>query len=316
VTTPSNSSAELVRIKSRPRSAVMLHHRGSGRSTASSDDGGQRSNSSAALDLCYSASSDDEVQSLVGGGAEDSPLPLEFRTSPPEGAHRPTRSLSPPPKLFLADHHHHQHNQHESLPLSLSSSSLSALRTSPFGAAFNATQQQQQQQQHGESAALAVANGNAGSPRKRHRHTHHRSHSHGHHMQQRPCLDFEKMQQVSRPHSVHKHTTFFLFFFFSLSSSFHSSFSFTVAVQCALLRSVVTLYLFMYFPELSGEWRQANYFLRQEKANNSFLFSYSLLISIREWRREERRGMTRQLRHTVTTSYVTDGRFFFPSLFL
>ena len=82
-------------------------------------------------------------------------------------------------------------------------------------------------------------------------------------------------------------------------------------MQCALLRSVVTLYLFMYFPELSGEWRQANYFLRQEKANNSFLFSYSLLISIREWRREERRGMTRQLRHTVTTSYVTDGRFFF-----
>ena len=25
--------------------------------------------------------------------------------------------------------------------------------------------------------------------------------------------------------------------------------------------------------------------------------------------------MTRQLRHTVTTSYVTDGRFFFPSFF-
>ena len=272
MTTPSNSSAELVRIKSRPRSAVMLHHRGSGRSTASPYDGGQRSNSSAALDLCYSASSDDEVQSLVGGGAEDSPLPLEFRTSPPEGAHRPTRSLSPPPKLFLADHHHHHHHQHESLPQSLSSSSLSALRTSPFGAAFNATQQQQQQ--HGESAALAVANGNAGSPRKRHRHTHHRSHSHGHHMQQRPCLDFEKMQQVSRPHSVHKHTTF-LFFFFSLSSSCHSSFSFTVAVQCALLRSVVTLYLFMYFPELPGEWRQANYFLRQEKP--TILFSFLIL---------------------------------------
>jgi hypothetical protein len=48
---------------------------------------------------------------------------------------------------------------------------------------------------HAEPAALSVANGNnIGSPRKRHRHAH-RSH---HHIQ-RPCLDFEKMQQVSLP---------------------------------------------------------------------------------------------------------------------
>lgn len=237
-----------------------MHHRG-GRSTASPDDG-QRSNSSATLDLCYSASSDDEVQSLVGGGAEDSPLPLEFRTSPPEGAHRPTRSLSPPPKLFLADHHH------ESLPQSLSSSSLSALRTSPFGAAFNASQQQQ----HGESAALAVANGNAGSPRKRHRHTHHRSHSHGHHMQQRPCLDFEKMQQVSRPHSVrfffNHHLVILLLLHFPLPLR-------CTALCCGLL--FVTLYLFMYFfvvlPELPVAPSQLCFTPR--KANNSFLLFFS-----------------------------------------
>ena len=59
-----------------------------------------------------------EVQELLIAGAaaptaasHDSPLPLEFRTSPPEGAHRPTRSLSPPlPKLFLADHQQHINN--------------------------------------------------------------------------------------------------------------------------------------------------------------------------------------------------------------
>ena len=116
----------------------------------------ERSISSVAFDC--SASSDDEVQSLVG--AQDSPLPLEFRTSPPEGAHRPTRSLSPPPKFFLAD-------QDMAAPTAM----LSASEPPP--------------------AALTVANGNnTGSPRKRHRH---RSH---HHIQ-RPCLDFEKMQQVS-----------------------------------------------------------------------------------------------------------------------
>ena len=206
------AAAELVRIKSRPRSAVMLpQHQHNHRS---GDEQQLRSNSSTALDLCYSASSDDEVQSLVGG-AEDSPLPLEFRTSPPEGAHRPTRSLSPPPKLFLTDHHQHDNSSSSSLS---SLSSLSTLRSSgPGTAAFNAAANQQQ---HGEisSVALAVANGNAvGSPRKRHRHTHHRSHSHGHHHMkremQRPCLDFEKMQQVSLfPYLSTPH--FFLFFIF------------------------------------------------------------------------------------------------------
>lgn len=156
--TPNGSSSE--RIKTRPRSAVMLqHHHSTGL------EGGEmmtteRSMSSVAFDC--SASSDDEVQSLVG--AQDSPLPLEFRTSPPEGAHRPTRSLSPPPKFFLAD-------QDMAAPTA-ASAAATASEPSP--------------------AALSVANGNnTGSPRKRHRHAH-RSH---HHIQ-RPCLDFEKMQQM------------------------------------------------------------------------------------------------------------------------
>ena len=144
-----------MRIRTRPRSAVY---------PSVTFDGPEERSSSAAVD-CYLASSDDEVQALVGGGsgggggggggAHNSPLPLEFRTSPPEGAHRPTRSLSPPPKLFLADTDH-----------------LSTSTCEP------------------PQVALAVANGNAVSLRKRHRHTH-RPHN-----IQRPCLDFEKMQQV------------------------------------------------------------------------------------------------------------------------
>lgn len=128
-------------------------------------DGGQseRSASSSAASAGLDCSSDDEVQSLVGfsgSAAVDSPLPLEFRSSPPEGAHRPTRSLSPPPKFFLADQ-------------DMAAAPSSAMLAAP-------------------APTLSVANGN-GSPRKRHRHHAHRHH---HHMQQRPCLDFEKMQQV------------------------------------------------------------------------------------------------------------------------
>ncbi|XP_069686464.1 uncharacterized protein Reph isoform X2 [Periplaneta americana] len=84
-----------------------------------------------------SGSSDEEVQGLLAAMA----TPVQFRTSPPLDAHKPGRSLSPPPKLFH------------------------------YGG-------------HAAAAALEV------SPRKRHRHT-----PRAHHIQ-RPCLDFEKMQQL------------------------------------------------------------------------------------------------------------------------
>lgn len=100
----------------------------------SSDDSGRSSSqnifSSAGMrrsDLS-SGSSDEEVQGLLA-------TPVQFRTSPPRGAHRPGRSFSPPPKLFH------------------------------------------------------YATGQDSSPRKRHRHA-------TPHAIQRPCLDFEKMQQV------------------------------------------------------------------------------------------------------------------------
>ncbi|PNF16747.1 hypothetical protein B7P43_G00860 [Cryptotermes secundus] len=89
-----------------------------------------------------SSSSDEEVQGLLAAMA----TPVQFRTSPPLDAHKPGRSLSPPPKLFH------------------------------YGGHASAT------------TALEV------SPRKRHRHTPRAQHI------QRPCLDFEKMRQVSDNH--------------------------------------------------------------------------------------------------------------------
>lgn len=148
----SAGSAELARaVRTRPRSAVL----------------GVRQANEASNPIDCSASSDDEVQSLVANSPK-SPLPLEFRTSPPEGAHRPTRSLSPPPKLFLADED--EQDADEELD-----------------------------EEDGGGAGGPVGTATA-SPRKRHRH-------HLHRAQkplpiQRPCLDFEKMQQVNSAHVI------------------------------------------------------------------------------------------------------------------
>ena len=160
-----SSASDLIRIKTRPRSAFFASAQ-----CAASDWLEVERSSSTALDH-YSVSSDDEVTALIGS-AHGSPLPLEFRTSPPEGAHRPTRSLSPPPKLFVADA--------EQLTESRNSAGVITAAAAPTTTATAAP-----------VTALSVANGNTVSPRKRHRHAH-RPHN-----IQRPCLDFEKMQQVS-----------------------------------------------------------------------------------------------------------------------
>ncbi|XP_034946532.1 lateral signaling target protein 2 homolog [Chelonus insularis] len=120
-----------------------------------------------------SGSSDEEVQGLLGSNSTSViSQPVQFRTSPPVDAHKPGRSLSPPPKLFHAStrdprppprprsrprhhshfyhHHHHHHHHHHYVDTDMDS--LSAC-----------------------------------SPRKRHRPPH---------RQPRPCLDFEKMQQL------------------------------------------------------------------------------------------------------------------------
>ncbi|XP_074099710.1 uncharacterized protein LOC141527884 isoform X1 [Cotesia typhae] len=121
-----------------------------------------------------SGSSDEEVQGLLGANVISQPV--QFRSSPPVDAHKPGRSQSPPPKLFHAAkapprprsrprhhhlyHHHHHHYQHQH-------------------------QHHHYQQQY--SVEMDVGELSACSPRKRHRPPH---------RQPRPCLDFEKMQQL------------------------------------------------------------------------------------------------------------------------
>ncbi|XP_057334487.1 protein disconnected-like [Microplitis mediator] len=132
-----------------------------------------------------SGSSDEEVQGLLDDSSALS-QPVQFRTSPPVDAHKPGRSQSPPPKLFHAStretrppprprsrprhhhlyhlhHHHHHHHHHQQ----------------------HHFQQPQQQQQF--NVEMDIGELSACSPRKRHRPPH---------RQPRPCLDFEKMQQL------------------------------------------------------------------------------------------------------------------------
>ncbi|XP_011312774.1 uncharacterized protein Reph [Fopius arisanus] len=128
--------------------------------------------SRAGMEPTGSGSSDEEVQGLLGSSRSNGSIisqPVQFRTSPPIDAHKPGRSLSPPPKLFHAStrdprppprprsrprHHPHlyHHYYHHHYQIETDVDSLSAC-----------------------------------SPRKRHRPPH---------RQPRPCLDFEKMQQL------------------------------------------------------------------------------------------------------------------------
>ncbi|XP_050726595.1 SH3 and multiple ankyrin repeat domains protein 1-like isoform X2 [Eriocheir sinensis] len=120
----------------------------------------------ARVSLTDSGSSDEEVCGLTTGPRP----PVQFRTSPPLEAHKPLRSVSPPTKV-----------------LSLANSGREGMSSVGGGET---------------SGSPGVAAGNDGgttrtesgpraaSPRKRHRQTPRP------HQMHRPCLDFEKMQQL------------------------------------------------------------------------------------------------------------------------
>ncbi|XP_042208806.1 barH-like 2 homeobox protein isoform X3 [Homarus americanus] len=121
----------------------------------------------ARLSLTDSGSSDEEVCVLTTGSRP----PVQFRTSPPLEAHKPLRSVSPPTKMLsLAS------SGREGL---LSTSGAGETSGSPGGAG-------------GSEGGTPRAEGGAraASPRKRHRQTPRP------HQMHRPCLDFEKMQQM------------------------------------------------------------------------------------------------------------------------
>ena len=103
------------------------------------------------------------------------PKPVEFSTSPPEDVHRPRRSLSPPPKLF----------GFKSQEQTVGAAVAAEARLGNFSSSL------------GDLSSLAALECDLAdrkgkktmSPRKRSRTTRVQ------HIQ-RPCLDFEKMQQV------------------------------------------------------------------------------------------------------------------------
>lgn len=113
-------------------------------------------------------SSDEEVCVLTTGSRP----PVQFRTSPPLEAHKPLRSVSPPTKMLgLAS------SGREGL---VSASGGGDGRGSPGGGVGGSEG----------GTPRAEGGARAASPRKRHRHTPRP------HQMHRPCLDFEKMQQV------------------------------------------------------------------------------------------------------------------------
>ncbi|XP_068219069.1 IQ motif and SEC7 domain-containing protein 2-like isoform X1 [Palaemon carinicauda] len=123
----------------------------------------------ARLSLTDSGSSDEEVCVLTTGSRP----PVQFRTSPPLEAHKPLRSVSPPTKMLsLAS------SGRENL---LSAGGATGGSGSPEGATGSS---------EGGSTPRAEGGARAASPRKRHRQTPRP------HQMHRPCLDFEKMQQM------------------------------------------------------------------------------------------------------------------------
>ena len=144
------------------------------------------------------SSGDEEVSGLMlsGGTAGSSYTPVQFCTSPPLDVYKPRKSQSPPPKLFHMAAQSGPARQHSLdggrgregqrpsgafLPRRLlrpvEYSSLPARQDSGDG---------QEEAEAGEEAGHR-------SPNKRHRSTPKP------HNIQRPCLDFEKMQQVTSP---------------------------------------------------------------------------------------------------------------------
>jgi len=144
---------------------------------------GERSTSTSAGSSSCDTPSGDEESNLNSSSA--GPEPVQFSTSPPVDVHKPRRSLSPPPFGFT-NQPRHMGGATSHLPHSISSNlprSTSKLGnlSSSLGDLNDLTRI--------ESETLERRNKKTISPRKKSRT------SRVHHIQ-RPCLDFEKMQQL------------------------------------------------------------------------------------------------------------------------
>ena len=173
----------------------------------SSGDETERSTSQCVFRAGSGSSGDEEVSGLMDG-AGASYTPVQFCTSPPLDVYKPRKSQSPPPKLFHMSSNGHGHTgplrQH-----SFDSAKTRGEQQRPSGAFLprprprlmrpvefsslsgpgSAAGRHDTGQADNEGQEEAD-NDNSGhrSPSKRHRTT----------PIQRPCLDFEKMQQVTK----------------------------------------------------------------------------------------------------------------------
>jgi len=155
------------------------------------------------------SSGDEEVSGLLEGAEGGTYTPVQFCTSPPLDVYKPRKSQSPPPKLF-----HMSMNGSSGIPRQNSLDSVrpregpgrpsGAFRPRPRAARvgnsglveFSSLDgeggefQLREEVERGESSSLDHESHGHRSPNKRHRSTP-RPHN-----IQRPCLDFEKMQQI------------------------------------------------------------------------------------------------------------------------
>lgn len=172
---------------------------------SSGDD--QRSTSQCVFRAGSGSSGDEEVSGLMDGGS--SYTPVQFCTSPPVDVYKPRKSQSPPPKLF----HMSGSSGHAPVPFrqhSFDSNRNRELRElkegqRPSGAflprprprllrpiEFSSLPSRQETGDYLDDCDEAAGAGDDGvrSPNKRHRSTPKPQNI------QRPCLDFEKMQQI------------------------------------------------------------------------------------------------------------------------
>ena len=130
--------------------------------------------------------------------------PVQFSTAPPTGlhVHKPRRSSSPPAKMFLMEQNNDQ-------PRSSTHAFSATLSASAFTSSSGSTMSEMSQEQYSSDARIERAEERRErrriiSPRKRyHRQARAAVGGGGGGGHQRPCLDFEKMQQVKFANKYH-----------------------------------------------------------------------------------------------------------------
>lgn len=185
--------------------------------SSTDEEGGHHMGASAIFRAGSGSSGDEEVSGLMDGAGGGSYTPVQFCTSPPLDVYKPRKSQSPPPKLFHMSHMN-GHSASSSDPnnpprqnsLDMGQTSREGQRPSgafrqarprvvrPLGGPgvveYSSLPSRVEQDSPDSLDMMTVMEGDEDgghrSPNKRHRSTPKPQNI------QRPCLDFEKMQQI------------------------------------------------------------------------------------------------------------------------